>query len=330
MSPDDHRPPPLSDAPPGLHPPVARDLWLRPSGAAPAEPRWGHADGLQVGLHPLRGPRGLLRIYAPYLGHAVDRVVNFVAVEPVPAGSTARGYSELEPSRLDGVPGKRFWSADDPADVRPRAATDAAPGVVETVGGVEHLRVFVIVEPFENGADVYLRLSFRADRPHEVGLAAYRRSDAVPLEHCVLTATMGNFALLRDLHLADRVVGPAALWSDFAGDHFTPHARFGLDELTRTTDGGATVWATPDEADPLTAVYADGTAEHWRYYGRRALQRWRVEAPDPQLQALVNGRRAYWASTSAIPGGTSFENFELVEPFRQGREFFFGIEPTDG
>jgi hypothetical protein len=32
-------------------------------------------------------------------------------------------------------------------------------------------------------------------------------------------------------------------------------------------------------------------------------------------------------SASPIPGGTAYENVELVEPFRQGRELFFGIEP---
>ncbi len=314
---------------PGLHPPVARGHWVRPSDAAPAEPRWGHAGGLQVGLHPLPGPRGLLRVYAPYLRHSTDRVVNFVAVEPIPSGTRARGYSELEPSLLDGAAGKRFWSADDPDDARPRAATDAAAGVVETIDGVEHLRVFVLAEPFENGADVYVRVTFRADQPHEVGLAAYRQPTSAPLDHCVLTATMGNFARLRNLHLADGTIDPAALWPGFTGDHFTPHARFGLDQLTRTVGGGATVWATPDELEPHTAVYADGTAQHWRYDGRRALQRWRVEAPDHRLEVLVNGRCTYWASTSVIPGGTSFENFEVVEPFRQGRELVFGVEPME-
>jgi hypothetical protein len=28
-----------------------------------------------------------------------------------------------------------------------------------------------------------------------------------------------------------------------------------------------------------------------------------------------------------IPGGISFENFEMVSPFRQGEEFIFRVEP---
>ena len=91
------------------------------------ESRWGHADGLQLGLQPEFGPRGLLRIFAPYLGHPAERLVNFIAIEPIVAGQTERGFSELEMSALDGVRGKRFWSTDefDPAGDRGRDGTAA-------------------------------------------------------------------------------------------------------------------------------------------------------------------------------------------------------------
>lgn len=42
---------------------------------------------------------------------------------------------------------------------------------------------------------------------------------------------------------------------------------------------------------------------------------------------IVNARATHWASSNPIPGGPSFENFELTEPFRPGREFRFRIEP---
>ncbi len=45
------------------------------------------------------------------------------------------------------------------------------------------------------------------------------------------------------------------------------------------------------------------------------------------VSAWVNGRGVYWASRSPIPGGISFENFEMVAPFQQGQEFWFGVEP---
>lgn len=41
----------------------------------------------------------------------------------------------------------------------------------------------------------------------------------------------------------------------------------------------------------------------------------------------MNGRHCYWMSTSAIPGGTSYENFELSEPFADGRQIFFSVTP---
>ena len=125
--------------------PVVEGGWLRPAPGAGAEPRWGHPDGLQVGLHPLPGPRGLLRIFAPYLGHPRERLLNFIAIEPIPAGATERGYSELEHSVLDDADGKRFWSVDalDADAGTPRDPLSPARGVVETVDGVGTLTVHV-------------------------------------------------------------------------------------------------------------------------------------------------------------------------------------------
>jgi hypothetical protein len=310
-----------------LAPPVVAEGWLRPSESAPAEPRWGFVDGLQVGIHPPGGPRGLLRVYAPYLDHPRQRLINFIAVEPIVAGQSNRGLSELESSRLDGVRGKRFWSANSPDDATPRPADRPARGVIETVDGVEQLRVYILVERFASGAHVYLRLRFRADRPHEVGIATFRHGDSAPLDYAIVTATMGNFARLRRLHVADRIMTPQELWPDFAGDDFTPHARIPLEELARNEAGDVVVSATTDEADPVAAEYAPGVNQHWKYYGKKAVQSWRVANPDPRLDALVNARRVYWASRHLIPGGVSFENFELTEPFRQGREFFFAVVP---
>jgi hypothetical protein len=231
--------------------------WLRGDG----EPRWGHPDGIQVGLHPLGGPRGLLRIYTPYLAHASNPLINFIAVEPIPAGRTERGYSELEHSALDGVRGKRMWPLQE-------------AGTLEIVEGAERLFVDIDVERFDNGADVRVRVTFCADRPHEFAVAAYRNAGSAELDACVLSATMGNFARLRRLQLRDRVV---------------------------------VVSATPDEDDPWSAVYD----------------------PDPLIEARVNGRRAYWASESAIQGGTAYENVELVEPFRDGRALVLEVEPLE-
>lgn len=310
-----------------LTPPVVEGKWVRPAADRPAVPIWGHAGGLQVGLHPTNGPRGLLRIYAPYLGHPEERVINFIAVEPIPAGHEDRGLSELEHSDLDDTRGKRFWSADSPDDAAPKPPERPARGEVVEGDGVEMLRVFILVEPFNNGADVYLRLTFREDRPHEVGIATFAHEDSAPLDYCMVTATMGNYARLRQLHLAERTVLATDLWPEYRDEHFAPHARFDLEELVRTAEGHAVVSATPDEPRPQEAEYAPGTRGHWRYSGDIATQTWRAPDPHPRLQAWVNGRYTYWASRAPIPGGISYENFELVAPFRQGQEFWFGVTP---
>lgn len=310
--------------------PVVEGPWVRPAAGGPARPVWGHADGLRIGLAPMPGPRGLLRVYAPYLGHREGRVVNFIAVEPIPTGQSHRGLSELEPSRLDPARGKRFWSADTPDDPTPADAGEAAAparGKIVQEDGVETLQVYILVERFDNGAHVYLRLTFRADRPHEVGIATFAHPDSAPLDHCIVTATMGNYARLRQLHLADRTVYAGDLWPRYQGDAFAPHAKFSLSELVRTPEGGAMASATPDEPRPQEAEYAPGTAAHWRYTGDVATQSWRSETPDPDLQVWVNGRFTYWGSRAPIPGGISYENFEMVAPFHQGNEFWFRIEP---
>jgi len=247
-------------------------------------------------------------------------------VEPVVEGQDVRGYSELEHSALDGVQGKRMWSAAAP-DPTPQDPTQPVAGTIEVVDGVETQRVDLMCERFASGAHVWVRARFRADRPHEVALAAFAHPDSARLERCILTATMGNFARLRVLHLADGTRRPAELWPGFVGPEFTEHARFGLAVLQRGADGAAVVHAEPDEVDHAAARYGDDTADHWRYYGSRARQTWIAEDPDPALELLVNARATYWASSSPIPGGPSFENFELTEPFRQGWVLRFRVEP---
>ena len=102
--------------------PEVEGPWARPPSRREAQPVWGHANGLRVGLAPMPGPRGLLRIYAPYLGHPPGRMINFIAVEPILAGQERRGFSELEPSRLDGMRGKRFWFGVEPEKTQPPSA----------------------------------------------------------------------------------------------------------------------------------------------------------------------------------------------------------------
>ncbi len=307
--------------------PVVEGRWIRPSFSNPALPVWGHVDGLRIGLWPMAGPRGLLRVYAPYLGHADDRMINYLAVEPIVTGENQRGFSELEQSSLDGVEGLRIWSTDQPDDVSPREPTAPARGTITHEDGVERLIVYCVVEPFRSGAAVMLRLEFRSDRSHEVGVASFLQPGSASLRTCIITATMGNYARLRILHLRTGSHHAVDLWSEDPGLGFTPHACFPLRNMLRTPSGGALFLAMPDESDPGSATYAAGTFLGWKYSGEVATQYWRHEDPSPNLIGCVNARSAYWASSSPIPGGLSFENFELVEPFCEGTTVWFGVRP---
>ena len=310
-----------------LIPPNVGEVWAQPSDLRPSQPVWGHAEGLRVGLWPMTGPRGLLRIYAPYLGHADDRMINYIAIEPVIQGSMARGFSELEVSQLDEVDGLRFWSADSPDDAIPRAPTDPARGVIGYDGDVETLTVYVFIEPYRSGAKVVLSLTFRADCPYEVGISTFTTKGSKLLTACIVTATMGNYARLRTLHLWGGTRSALDFWPTFDGPDFAPHVCFGLNDLIMTPEGHAVFAATPNEENPEDADYAPRTFIGWKYYGEIATQVWRSEDPHPLLRGCVNGRTEYWASRSPIPGGISFENFEFIEPFREGGTFWFGVVP---
>lgn len=321
--------PPLTDADEPA-PPVVEGRWVRPADTSgPAVPEWGHAKGLRIGLAPLPGPRGLLRVYVPELGHASPKVINFIAVEPIPKEAPHRGYSELEHSRLDGIPGKRFWCPRDASDPEPADADRPGRGAVELIDGVEQLSVPVRIERFENGAEVRLHLLFRADRPTEVGISVFTAERSVPLESCVITATMGNYARLRTLELAGETLHAGALWPDYRGDGFTPQVTRGLERLQRRENGDAFVSAIPSEPDPGAIELLPGTSPGWRYRGPVLRQSWRMSDPPAGLRVSVNGRFTYWASQSPIPGGVAFENFELIAPFVPGQTFWFGVDRVD-
>lgn len=311
----------------GLADSVVEDSWVRPPAEAKAAKAvWGLAEGLRIGIAPLPGPRGLLRVYTPYVGQPNWRMLNFIAIEPIVKGRTDRSFSELERSSLAEGTGKVMWSVDRPDDWTPRNPAHPARGVIGERNGVKTLSVFIGVEKFHSGAAVFLQLTFREDRPGEVQIATFTQPNSKPLSYCVVTATMGNYARLRRLHLANSVVSARDLFADapFSANGFAPHKRFCLERLARTRDGAVIIATTSDEPDPATANQT-AVAHGWRYVGRPATQYWRCDNPHEELMALVNARRTYWASNNPIPGGVSFENVELIAPFQSGQTWTFGV-----
>lgn len=316
-----------ADSPKGLAPPIEDGPFLRPVEGRAAEPTWGIKGAIAVGLWPNPGPRGLIRVYAPYLGQPRLTVMNFIAIEPVVG--QARGLSELEKSSLDtGVAGKAMWSSDvREEDPQPREPWRPARGLLRTEDGHRTLSFFIVVEPFDNGARPVVEVRLREDRPHEVCLRVFAAAGGKPMRSCILTATMGNYARLRRLYLKDRVEQSRRVYDPFrpvfAG--FAAHRAWGISEML-VRDGEAIVAATPDEPDPANARYAADVTPGWHYRGFLATQYWHSPAR-PDLVVRVNGRRTYWASRAAIPGGVAYENFELEAPFEPGQEFCFGIIP---
>lgn len=299
------------------------DGWLRPTHAK-SDPVWGIKGGISVGLWPTQGPRGLFRIYTPYLGQAFPRMVNFIAVEPVVGGK--RGQSELEKGVKSEKRGLEFTSANTLQEAAKGTITPAT-GTTRSVAGMEMLRFYVATEPFRNGARPVVKVIFRSDKPHEVGFQIHSAEGGAKMDSCILTATMGNYGRLRRLWLKGEVVDSRKAWKDPPLDKlgFTRWRAWDRDRLVKQ-DGRVLVAATSDEANPAAAEYDASVPKNWRFEGKPGTHYWR--GPDvPGVKVRVNARPTYWGGGGPIPGGLSFENFELEAPFEEGQEFWFGVSP---
>lgn len=305
--------------------PEPRVEWVR-AGLNTNQPIWGMRGHLLFALHPggftdrEGGPRGLIRLGYPTLTNGGYDLINFIAVEPVAGGK--KGFSELEQSALDQRPGKRMWAGDGSG----RDVPSLDSGQLRITHGVEQLELSVSVERFDNGAHVRLRLVQRSDRPDELMIRAEAEPGSAAIDYCILTATMGNKARVRHLWLNDGPVSSHTLYPDYAGVGFAPHRLFALDRLHRNPAGDVVVAITTDEETPAS-VQPFGRPHFWDYRGAKVTQYWRMPAAcvTSELLCAVNGRFTYWGSQQPIPGGISFENFELRQKFRSNDWFVFGI-----
>jgi hypothetical protein len=296
--------------------------WLQPTKTGD-QPKWGLTGGLQFAIppggfpDPPGGPRGLIRLGYPILKDGGYRLVNFIAVEPVV--KRAKGFSELEHSKLDNVQGKRLWTDDADGKLNPGKITKLTDGALQ-------LEVTVHVEKFDNGAQVDLTITQRSDRPDDIELTIHASKDSAPIDYCILTATMGNFARTRQLWLKDEVASSLELYRDYTDHHFAPHKFYGLNKLHRTADGEVLVAITTNEEYPADTQPFRGSSL-WHYNGTPVTQYWKKPSGSfrDDLHAAVNGRYTYWLSRQPIPGGIAFENFELREKFNEGQRVIFGI-----
>ena len=224
----------LQIAPETLATPEKNGIWLQPAQNTKAQPIWGFANGIRIGIAPLGGPRGLIRIYTPYLEHDEFVVTNFIAFEPIDKAKNNRGLSELEWSQLDNVRGKRFWSGNTPEAPSFPNQYYPAHGVIAKENGVETLTVYFFCETFDNGADIYVRTKFTEGKPYEFELTTYTTEESDELNRFILTATMGNKARLRTLHLADGKTKEAGqLWPSYKDSNFTEHNHTPVAEMIK-------------------------------------------------------------------------------------------------
>lgn len=319
--------------------------WIRPeSKKSPAI--WGIRNGIVVGLWPAAiepgkkgsdgGPRGLLRIGYEFMG--IIYHLNYIAVEPVVNGKME--FSEISPSQVDGKWGKLMWAGDS-EDAGYFVPTAGASGVLQqpVSSTNEILRLYVFMEKFSNGAHPYLRLSINRANPEELCIEVFHHPDSAPMERCGITATMGNYARLRLLYLKDKVVDSRELYAGYQDIDFIEKAPYPGEELARTKQGGFIVVAAGGETFSELASWPQEPAYqgrwNWRYRPFYMLtQYWRKEdaGSSASLQVRVNGRAKYWSGGSRnaadyinIPGGPSFENFELREKYVPGQKVYFGI-----
>jgi len=298
--------------------------WVQPADSQ-SDPVWGIKHDISVGLWPTEGPRGLIRIYAPYLGQEFPRMVNFIAVEPVVNGK--RGQSELEAGLKRGRRGLEMSTGNTPEEAI-RGSDAPAAGRIARVDGADVLSFYLATEPFRNGARPVLQVLLSSFRPGEVGFRIHSAEGGTKMDSCVLTATMGNYGRLRRLWLKGEVVEARKAWADPKLDKlgFTPWRAWERDRLVRR-DGQVIVAATSDEADPAAATYDAAVPKHWRYEGRPGTHYW--HGPDvPGIKVRANSRLTYWGGGGPIPGGLAYENFELEAPFVDGQEFWFGVSPA--
>jgi len=313
--------------------------WVRPRKAG--DPLiWGRTDGIVFGLPSeggMRGPRGLIRVGTMDGATGTAMLLNFIAVEPATQGKKPRadrmGFSELEKSRLDkGKFGARLWVANSGANVEPNGGTISK----EYRDGheVETLSIRIEIERFtQNRAHVYLILTMDSDHPNELRLSAFPYEDSRPLEEVVFTATMGAYERLRFLWLKDEVVDSRKLYANYTGYDFAEAEAYPAESMLRDQQGNPIALCTSSERTPSLARNSQA-GPNWYYDGPRMTQYWTIPAKDeaPNLRVRVNGRYAYWKSKNVIPGGTTFENFELRQTFHPGQTFIFGVsrkEPSE-
>ena len=150
---------------------------------------------------------------------------------------------------------------------------------------------------------------------------------------------MGNYSRVRLLYLKDEIVDARELYEGYDDIHFIEKEGYSADKLLKTRDGDLIAIAESNESFSELSSWP----QNEKYYGKswwryrpffKVTQYWRKDGRevDPSLHVRVNGREKYYSGNVIdpenyvdIPGGPSFENFEMREAYSPGQQFYFGI-----
>jgi hypothetical protein len=320
--------------------------WIRPANAkSPAT--WGIRNGIVFSIWPtgleggkedIGGPRGLIRI--GYENSGKIYLINFLAIEPMVNGEIE--YSEISPSVIDNQWGKLMWAGENGTDMAYFQGAKTRGILLHPDSlhiKVEELSVYIFLEKFRNGAHPYLRLSIRNDNPGELGIEIFNHNGSSLMQRCAVSATMGNYSRLRNIYLKHKVLRTRELYKGYDEIDFIEKESYSAAKLWKAANGDLVAIAESDEdfkslsSWPQEQNYLDRLG--WRYRPNLKLsQYWRKDGSkyDHSLVLRVNGRSKYWSLGSRnkqdyvnIPGGPSFENFELRENYYSGQKFYYGI-----
>ncbi|MHC1605311.1 MAG: hypothetical protein ACXQTP_05015 [Candidatus Methanofastidiosia archaeon] len=302
------------------------------------QPAWGIKNGIIISTWPADlggigggGPKGLFRIHKH--GSKGLGWVNFISVDPIT--DLGNGWSEGESILFVPNPYERQNNPEQIITTKLPSDYNNIATITCPEPGVEQLNILFGIQEFNNKAKVYLTVHIRDDRPEEIEFRIFKHDNTTKIEMVRLSSTAGNFNHLRLLWLKDNVVDSKELYKEYQkqmtpkpGTKFSwknsimlfgPVTTFEYDTLQKDSQGNLIVAITRN---------LDDVEDYWNEYFTRYkltqyFKKYRGYYTEKSFVS-VNARYVFWHTLTPIPGGISYENFELNEPFHQGQRLWFG------
>ncbi len=307
-------------------PQTPESKWLMPEDFN-NQPAWGINNGIIISTWPGDlggigggGPKGLFRIYKH--GDKGLGWMNFLSLEPTTQNSLP-GFSELESILFVPNPYANLNNPNSIIDNKLPASYDNL-ATITNENGIEQLNLlFGIENSFANNGHIYTTAHIRKDKPDEIEFRFYTHDDTAPIKKIRLSSTAGNFNHMKLLYLANEIIDSRNLYEGYQETgkrDFAPWTTFEFNKLKKLSDNSIIVATTRSADDP---------GEFWNdFFTRYELTQYFRKYPgsyDGNEFSAVNAKYVFWHTGKPIPGGVSYENFELNDPiFEQGQQIWFG------